>query len=43
MYREHLRRVIGYLKRALRMEQKLTVEEFINYSSFQKQSLITGE
>jgi hypothetical protein len=27
MYREHLRRVIGYLKRALRKEQRLTVEE----------------
>jgi hypothetical protein len=28
MYRDHLRRVIGHLKRALRMEQRLTVEEF---------------
>jgi hypothetical protein len=37
MDRENLRRVLGHLKRALRMEQRLTVE-----SSFQKQSLITG-
>jgi len=28
MYREHLRRVLGHLKRALRMEHRLTVEEF---------------
>ena len=28
MYREHLRRVLGHLKRALRMEQRLTLEEF---------------
>jgi hypothetical protein len=28
MYREHLRRAIGHLKRALRKEQGLTVEEF---------------
>ena len=28
MYREHLRRAIGHLKRALRKEQRLTVEEF---------------
>jgi hypothetical protein len=28
LYREHLSRVIGHLKRALRMEQRLTVEEF---------------
>ena len=28
MYREHLRRVLGHLKRALRKEQPLTVEEF---------------
>jgi hypothetical protein len=28
MYREHLRRVIGHLKRALRKEQRLTIEEF---------------
>jgi hypothetical protein len=27
MYREHLSRVIGHLKRALRLEQRLTVEE----------------
>jgi hypothetical protein len=28
MYRERLRRVLGHLKRALWMEQRLTVEEF---------------
>lgn len=28
MYRDQLRRVLGHLKRALRMEQRLTVEEF---------------
>jgi len=28
MYREHLRRVLGHLKRALRMEQRLTDKEF---------------
>jgi hypothetical protein len=28
MYLEHLRRVLGHLKRALRKEQPLTVEEF---------------
>ena len=28
MFREHLRRVIGRLKRALRMKQRLTLEEF---------------
>jgi hypothetical protein len=28
MYREHLRRVLGHLERALRKEQRLTVEEF---------------
>ena len=28
MDREHLRRVLGHLKRALRKEQRLTVEEF---------------
>ena len=28
MYREHVRRMIGHLKRALRMEHRLTVEEF---------------
>ena len=28
MYREHLRRMLGHLKRALRMEQRLTLEEF---------------
>jgi len=27
-YREHIRRMIGHLKRALRMEHRLTVEEF---------------
>jgi hypothetical protein len=27
VYREHLSRVIGHLKRALRLEQRLTVEE----------------
>ena len=27
-YREHVRRMIGHLKRALRMEHRLTVEEF---------------
>jgi hypothetical protein len=28
MYREHVRRMLGHLKRALRMEHRLTVEEF---------------
>jgi len=28
MYREHVRRMVGHLKRALRMEHRLTVEEF---------------
>ena len=28
MYREHVRRMIGHLKRALRMQHRLTVEEF---------------
>jgi hypothetical protein len=28
MYRKHLRRLIGHLKRAMRREQRLTVEEF---------------
>ncbi len=28
MYREHLRRVLDHLKRVLRIEQRLTVEEF---------------
>jgi len=28
MYLEHLRRVLGHLKRTLRKEQRLTVEQF---------------
>ena len=28
MYREHVRRMLGHLKRVLRMEHRLTVEEF---------------
>jgi hypothetical protein len=28
MYREHLRRVLGHFKRALRKDQRLTAEEF---------------
>jgi hypothetical protein len=28
MYREHIRQMMGHLKRALRMEHRLTVEEF---------------
>ena len=28
MYPAHLRRLLGHLKRALRMEQRLTIEEF---------------
>jgi hypothetical protein len=39
MYREHLRRVLGHLKRTLRMEHRLTVEEFnqlVQGSRFEK-------